>query len=74
MISKKLVSYLDLKFFQRVVWMLSQLTAFVLKLRQENLHGQKSTVLETAIILQYLLTRKLSIIFGCAYFSNFQLV
>ena len=74
MISKKFVSYLDLNVFQRVVWMLSQLTAFVLKLRQENLHGQKSTVWKTAIILQYLLTRKLSIIFGCAYFSNFQLV
>ena len=28
--------------FSRVVWMLSQLTAFVLKLQQENLRGQKS--------------------------------
>ena len=74
MISKKLVSYFDLNVFQRVVWMLSQLTAFVLKLRPENLHGQKSTDWKTAIILQYLLTRKLSIIFGSAYFSNFQLV
>ena len=74
MISKKLVSYFNLNVFQRVVWMLSQLTALALKLRQENLHGQKSTVWKAAIILQYLLTRKLSIIFGCGYFSNFPLV
>ena len=51
MISKKLVSYFNLNVFQRVVWMLSQLTVLVLKLRQENLHGQKSTVWKAAIIL-----------------------
>ena len=30
--------------FPRVVWILSQLTAFVLKIQQKNLRGQKSIV------------------------------
>ena len=72
MISKKLLSYLNV--FQRFVWILSQLRAFDLKFQQETLHGQKSTVWKTAIILRYLLTRKLSIIFDYAYFSNFSRV
>ena len=57
--------------FPRVVWMLSQLTAFALKLQQKNLHGQKSTVWTTVLIPQNLLTRMLSIIFSCEFFSLF---
>ena len=34
--------HFDLDVFSIVVWILPQLTAFVLKLQQKNLHGQKS--------------------------------
>ena len=71
MISKKLRSHFDLNVSPKVVWMLSQLTAFVLKLPQKNLDGQKSTVSKAVIIPQNLLTRMLSIIFSCAFFRNF---
>ena len=59
MIWKKLISHFDMNVFLRVVWILSQLTAFVLKLQQENLHEQRSTVWKTAKILQYLLESSL---------------
>ena len=59
---KKLISHFDLNVFWRVVWILSQIAPIVLKLRQKNLHGQKSAIWKTALIPQYLLTRKLSII------------
>ena len=65
------MSHFNINFFQRVVWMLSQLTAFVLKLPQKNLDGKKSTVRKTVIIPQYLLARMLSIIFSCGFFSIF---
>ena len=42
--TKKLISHFDMNVFPRVVWILSQLTAFVLKLQQKNLRGQKSIV------------------------------
>ena len=58
MISKKLISHFDMNVFLRVVWMLSQLTAFVLKLQQKNLRGQKS------IVPQYLLATVRDKIFG----------
>ena len=45
---KKLISHFNLKVFLRVVWILSQLTAFVLKPQQKRRHGQKSTVWKTA--------------------------
>ena len=55
-IFKKLISHFDLNVFLIAVWILLQLTAFVLKLQQKNLHGQKSTVWKTALILNiYLL-------------------
>ena len=44
MISRKLISHLDMNVFPRVVWMLSQLTDFVLKFPQKSFDGQKSTV------------------------------
>ena len=71
MISKKLRSHFDMNVFPKVVWMLSQLTAFVLKLPQKNLDGQKSTVSKAVIIPQNSLTRMLSIIFSCAFFHSF---
>ena len=74
MISKKLISDFDLNVFLVVVWILSQLTAFVLKLQQKNLHGQKSAIWKTALIPQYLPTRMLSIIFSCGFFHIFQQV
>ena len=43
--------------FMRVVWMLSQLAAFVLKLQQKNLRGGKSIVWKTSLVPQYLLIR-----------------
>ena len=45
---KRLISHFDMNVFRRVVWILSQLTAFVLKLQQKNLRGQKSIVWKTA--------------------------
>ena len=57
--------------FSRVVWILLQLKAFVLKLQQKNLRGQKSIVQKTALVSQYLLTRMWSFIFGCDFFSLF---
>ena len=68
---KKLKITLWPEFFLMVVWILSQFTAFVLKLQQKNLHGQKSTVWKSAIIPQYLNTRMLSIIFSCGFFLLF---
>ena len=65
MISKKLISRFDLDVFTIVVSISSEVIAFVLKLQQKNLHGHKSTIWETALIPQYLLTRMLSIIFSC---------
>ena len=44
MILNKLISHFDMNFFPRVVWILSQITAFVLKIQQKNLRGQKSIV------------------------------
>ena len=70
-ISRKLISNFDLNVFSIVVWILSQLTAFVLKLQLKNIHGQKSTVWKTALIPQYLLTRMLSIISSIGFFSHF---
>ena len=61
-----------MNFFPQVVWILSQLAAFILKLQQKNLLGQKSTVWKTALAPQYLLTRMLSTIFSCEYFRYFQ--
>ena len=61
-----------MNFFPQVVWILSQLAAFVLKLQQKNLLGQKSTVWKTALVPQHLLTRMLSTIFSCEYFRYFQ--
>ena len=58
--------------FPRVVWIMSQLTAFVLKLQQKNLHGQKSIVWKTALLPQYLLTRMWSFIFSSDFFCYFQ--
>ena len=46
---KKVGIILWLECYQRVVWILLQITAFDLKLQLENLHGQKSTVWKTAI-------------------------
>ena len=59
-------------FFPRVVWILSQLTASVLKLQQQNVLGQKSTVWKTALVPQYLLSGMLSTIFSCEYFRYFR--
>ena len=55
--SKKLISHFGMNIFSRIVWVLSQPTAFVLKPQQKNLRGQKSIVWKTALVLQYLLTR-----------------
>ena len=71
MISKKLIPHFDMKVFPRIVWILSQLTAFVLKLQQKHLRGQKSIVWKTALLPQYLLTRVWSIIFSCEIFRCF---
>ena len=49
MISKKLIPHFNLKDFLRVVWILSELTAFVFKLQQKKRHGQKSTVWKTTL-------------------------
>ena len=59
-ISKKLISHFDLNVFSRVVWILWQLTAFILELNQKNLPGRKSTAWNTALITQYLLKLDLS--------------
>ena len=48
-IPKKLISHFDMNIFQKVVWILSQLIAFNLKLQQKNLRGQKSIVWKTAL-------------------------
>ena len=40
---KKLISHFDMNVFPRLVWILSLLTAFVLKLLQKIIDGQKST-------------------------------
>ena len=61
MISKKLMLHFNQNVFLRVAWILSQITAFVLKLQQKNL--QNSAIWKTTLIPQYLLTRMLSIIF-----------
>ena len=71
MISRKLISHFDINVFPRVVWILSQLTAFVLKFLQKNLDGQKSTVWKAVMIPQYLRTKMLSIICSCEFFCNF---
>ena len=39
------------------ITLLHELNAFVLKLQQKILHGEKSIVLKTALVPQYLLTR-----------------
>ena len=74
MISKNLISHFHMNVFSRVVWILSQLTAFVLKPQQKNVPGQKSIVWKTALVPQYLLTRMLFIIFSCDFFCYFQQV
>ena len=61
MISKKLMLHFNQNVFLRVAWILSQITAFVLKLQQKNL--QNSTIWKTTLIPHYLRTRMLSIIF-----------
>ena len=71
MISNKLISHFDVNVFLRVVWILPQLTAFVLKLQQKNLHGQKPIAWKTALIPQYLHTRMWSIIFIWDFFLLF---
>ena len=58
------MSHFDMNVFPRVVWILSQITTFALKLQQKNLRGQKSIVWKTALVPQYLLTRMWSIIFS----------
>ena len=55
MILKKLISHFDVNVFPRVVWILSQPTAFLLKLQQKNLRGQKCIACKTALVPQYLL-------------------
>ena len=45
---KRLISHFDVNVFPRVVWILPQLTAFVLKLQKKNLCGQKSIVWKIA--------------------------
>ena len=40
---RKLISHFDMNVFPRLVWILSLLTAFVLKLLQKIIDGQKST-------------------------------
>ena len=71
MILRKLISHFDINVFPRVVWILSQLTAFVLKFQQKNLDEQKSTVWKTVIIPQYLLTKMFSILCSWEFFPNF---
>ena len=53
--------------FPRVVWVLPQTTAFVLKIQQENLHGRKSTEWKSALTTQYLLSRKS---FSCGFLAG----
>ena len=53
------------------ITLLHELNAFVLKLQQKILHGEKSIVSKTALVPQYLLTRMLSIIFSLDFFANF---
>ena len=60
------------EFLPASCWILSQLTAFVLKLQQKISLGQKFSVWKTALVPQYLLTRMLSTIFSCEYFRYFQ--
>ena len=55
--------------FMRVVWMLSQLPAFVLKLQQKNLRGGKSIVWKTSLVPQYLLIRTWSKLWIVSLFS-----
>ena len=74
MTSKKLTSHFDMNVFPRIVWILLQLTAFVLKRQQKNLRGQKSIVWKTALVPQYLLTRMWPLIFSCEIFCYFQQV
>ena len=50
--------------FPKVLWILSQLTAFVLKIQQKNFPWTKICC-KTDLVPQYLLTRKLSVIFSC---------
>ena len=40
---KKVDYHFDMNVFPRVVWILPQLAAFVLQLKQKNVHGRKST-------------------------------
>ena len=72
MISKKLISHFDMNILLRVVWILLQLTAFVLELQQKNLRGQKSVIWKAASEPQYLLTRIWSIIFSRELFHYLQ--
>ena len=68
MILKKLISHFDMNVFSRVVRILSQPTASVLKLQQKNICGQKSVVWKAALVPQYLLERCL---LYSAIFSKF---
>ena len=70
-ISKKLISHFDPNVFSIVVWILSQLTVFVLKLRQKSLHEQKSTVWKTALMLQYYLLECCLIYSAVNFFTFF---
>ena len=48
------MSHFNMNVFPRVVWILSQITTFALKLQQKNLHEQNSIVWKTALVHQYL--------------------
>ena len=63
----------DLNVFPRVVWILSQLAAFVLKPQQKNFPWTK-VYYKTALVPQYLLTSMLSILFSCEFFCYLQQV
>ena len=67
MILKKLISHFDMNVFSRVVRILSQPTASVLKLQQKNICGQKSVVWKAALVTS-IFTRTLFIIFS--YFQQ----
>ena len=63
--------HFDLNVFSIVVWILSQLTAFVLKLQQKYLHGQKSTVWKTVLILNIYLLECCLLYLAVEFFTFF---
>ena len=69
---KRLISHFDMNVFPRVVWIFSQLTAFVLKLEQKNLRGRNLLYGELPMYLNIYLLEYGLLYLAVNFFSIFR--